>query len=82
MTGGDNRTVVFGFFCLPRALQIVTAHSRGSWDGLGHRRSGEECCDWPKWNKLKVGLEPNQDAGINMPDYLGKVPGSLNDEKQ
>lgn len=49
---------------------------------LGHRGGGEECCDWPEWHKLKAGLEPSQDAGINMPDYLGKVPGSLNDEKQ
>lgn len=27
-------------------------------------------------------LEQNQNAGVNMPDYLGKIPGSLNDEKQ
>lgn len=35
-----------------------------------------------KWGKLEAGLDLNQDAGVNMPGYSGKVPGLLNDEKQ
>lgn len=52
-----------------------------SQHGLGHR-SREEGNDSPKWGKLKVGLDLNQDAGVIIPGYFGKVPGLLNDEKQ